>query len=150
MPQSHSVILVHIVFSTKNRDPFLHKDMRERLYAFMGGIARDCGSPMLDRGGVEDHVHLLCSQSRTITIAKLVEELKTRSSKWVKTLSPSFEQFRWQAGYGAFSIGRSQQEDLGRYFARQEEHHAKTDFKTEYRGLLRKYGVDYDERYVWD
>jgi putative transposase len=150
MPQSLSLILVHIVFSTKNREPMLQMEIRERLFSFLGGIDRDCGSPMVDRGGVADHVHLLCSQSRTITAAKLVEELKKRSSLWLKSMGPAYSHFHWQAGYGAFSIGRSQQEVLSRYFAGQEAHHAKRDFKAEFRGLLRKYGVPYDERYVWD
>lgn len=150
MPQSLSLILVHIVFSTKSREPIIQVGERDRLFSFLGGIARDCGAPMLDRGGVADHVHLLCSLGRTITVAKLVEQLKTRSSLWLKTLAPPYSRFQWQVGYGAFSIGRSQQSVLGRYFAKQEAHHAERDFKTEFRGLLKKYDVPYDERYVWD
>lgn len=150
MPQSLSQILIHIVFSTKSRDPVLRPDIRERLYPFLGGIARDCGSPMLDRSGVDDHVHLLCSLSRTISVAALVKEIKSRSSTWMKSCGPAYRDFHWQSGYGAFSIGKSQQDDLARYFAKQEKHHTERDFKSEYRALLKKYGIEYDERYVWD
>lgn len=150
MPQSLSVILVHLVFSTKNREPLLRPDVLPAMYPFLGGIARDCGCPMLDRGGTEDHVHLLCSLSRTITVAALVEKLKTRSSKWLKTKGTAYASFHWQNGYGVFSIGRSQQEALKRYIAGQAEHHKKVSFQDEFRLLLRKYGVEYDEHYVWD
>jgi len=150
MPQSLSVVLVHLVFSTKNREPLIHPDVQTELYAFLGGTARDCGCPMLDRGGTEDHIHLLCSLSRTITIANLVEELKTRSSKWLKTKGPAYAGFHWQSGYGVFSIGRSQEAVVKKYIAGQAEHHRKFSFQDEFRLLLRKYGVEYDERYVWD
>ena len=150
MPQSFSVVLLHIVFSTKNRAPIIRRDVESDLHAFLGGITRDCGCVALDIGGTEDHVHLLCSLSRTITIASLVEDVKTRSSKWLKTKGKSYGQFHWQNGYGAFSIGKSQEGALKRYIARQKEHHKRVSFQDEFRTILRKYVVQWDERYVWD
>lgn len=150
MPQSLSFVLVHLVFSTKNRDPFIRPEDEPRLYSYLGGIARDCRSPAYTVGGTEDHVHLLCNLSRTLTVANLLEELKSRSSKWVKTLAGSYNDFHWQHGYGAFSIGHSQENVLRAYIAAQKEHHRKRTFQDEFRELLDKYEVDYDERYVWD
>jgi putative transposase len=112
MPQSLSFVLVHLVFSTKNRFPFIRPEDESKIHAFMGGIARDCRSPAYTVGGADDHVHLLCNLSRTLTVAKLLEELKSRSSKWLKTLGASYRDFHWQSGYGAFSIGRSQENAL--------------------------------------
>jgi REP element-mobilizing transposase RayT len=150
MPQSLSLILVHVIFSTKDREPFIRPEMEADLHAFLGGIARDCGCTALAVGGTDDHVHLLCSLSRTMTVADLIEELKTRSSKWIKTKDRAYDHFHWQNGYGAFSIGRSQDQTVRRYIANQREHHRKTTFQDEFRAFLKKYGVEYDERYVWD
>jgi putative transposase len=150
MPQSLSLILVHLVFSTKNREPLIRSEIEGELQAFLGGIARDCGCPALAIGGTEDHRHLLCSLSRTRTVASLVEDLKTRSSKWIKTKGPAYAGFSWQAGYGAFSIGKSQIGVVLRYIMNQKQHHRKLSFQDEFRALLRKYDVAYDERYIWD
>jgi REP element-mobilizing transposase RayT len=150
MPQSLSLILVHLVFSTKKREPLILPEIEGELQAFMGGIARDCGCPALVIGGTADHRHLLCSLSRTMTVAALIEELKTRSSKWIKTKGREYTGFSWQAGYGAFSIGKSQVPIVQRYIAGQKEHHRRVSFQDEFRAFLKKYGVEYDERYVWD
>jgi len=150
MPQSLSCVLVHLVFSTKNRVPAITPEVESELHAFLGGIARDCGCPALAVGGTEDHLHLLCSLSRTITLADLLEHLKTRSSKWLKTKGPAFAGFHWQNGCGVFSIGRSQEAAVKKYLGGQKAHHRRTSFQDELRALLQKYGVEYDERYVWD
>jgi len=150
MPQSLSLVLVHLVFSTKNRAPMIRPEIEPNLHAFLGGIVRDCGCTAIACGGTEDHIHMLCSLSRTIAIASLVEGLKTRSSKWVKTQGRAYDQFHWQNGYGVFSIGKSQEEALKRYIARQKEHHQKASFQDEFRAILRKYGVTFDEQYIWD
>jgi hypothetical protein len=116
----------------------------------MATIFRGLKSPSLTIDGTTDHVHILFSLSRVIKIADLVEEVKTESSKWIKTKGPEFRNFHWQRGYGAFSIGQSQVPALKRYIARQKVHHQRVTFQDEYRKFLERYGIDYDERYVWD
>ncbi|MEM9081799.1 MAG: IS200/IS605 family transposase [Verrucomicrobiota bacterium] len=150
MPQSLDQVLLHVVFSTKNRERWLEDELRDEMHAVFGGVAEGLGATLLKAGSVEDHVHLLFVLPRTVTIADLVMNLKTGSAKWLKGRSTHFGGFRWQAGYGVFSIGASQREDLERYFARQKEHHQKVSFQEEYRKFLDRYRVSYDERYVWD
>jgi putative transposase len=151
MPQSLAKILVHSVFSTKDRRPFLHdRALRQELHHYLGGILAhlDC-QPMIV-GGVEDHVHLLCALSRTCEPAAMIKEAKRGSSLWLKTRSPELQHFAWQNGYGIFSVGFSQIAPVRKYIAGQEEHHRKTSFQDEFRQLLRRYEIAFDERYVWD
>jgi len=150
MPQSLSYLLIHIVFSTKDRVPLLDSSVRPGLHAYLATVARNIDCECFRVGGVEDHVHLAVRLSRTLTVAKLIEELKTSSSIWLKTQSPALAHFAWQRGYGAFSVGPSDLEALRQYINTQEEHHRKVTFQEEYRALLTKYGVAYDERYMWD
>ena len=150
MPQSLSSILIHLIFSTKNREPFITLDIEKELHPYMAKIFRELKSPTLTIGGTDDHVHILFSLGRTIKFADLVQEVKTESSKWIKTKGQAFDNFHWQRGYGGFSIGQSQVSTLKRYIARQRVHHQKVSFQEEYRKFLRRYGIDYDERYVWD
>ncbi len=152
MPQSLAQILVHVVFSTKNRAPVIGAEMRPRLHAYLSTVARNMGCECYRAGGVADHVHLAIGLSRTVTIAGVVEEVKTSSSKWLKTQAqtPSLAEFEWQRGYGAFSVGWSGRELLCRYIDAQEAHHRERTFQDEYRAMLRKYEVPFDERYVWD
>ena len=150
MPQSLSSVLVHLVFSTKDRQPWINKDIEEKLYAYLAGIFRGCGSPAIKIGGYDDHVHAVFTLSRTRTIADVAEEVKRCSSKWMKTQGPDLSRFHWQSGYAAFSIGRSHLPTLTNYIARQREHHGKQGFKEEVRILLAKYEVSYDEKYIWD
>jgi putative transposase len=150
MPQSLSFLLIHVVFSTKDREPVLDPAIRPALYAYLATVARNADCECYQVSGVSDHVHLAIRLSRTITTAKLVEELKTSSSKWLKTQSPALATFAWQRGYGAFSVGASDLEALRQYIDNQEEHHRKRTFQEEYRAFLTKYGIEYDERYVWD
>ena len=150
MAQSLSNVLLHIVFSTKHREPWLDTEIEDELKKYIGGICRDIGCQALKIGCADDHIHIACSLSRTTTIAKLIEEIKTGSSKWMKSQDPHFANFAWQNGYGAFSIGQSQLNDLKRYVANQREHHQRMTFQDEFRQLLTKYGVEFDERYVWD
>ncbi|HLW65200.1 MAG TPA: IS200/IS605 family transposase [Gemmataceae bacterium] len=151
MSQSFAQIYVHIVFSTKNRQPFLSdKLVREELHKYLGGTCNGLDCPILRVGGVADHVHILCCLGRSISVADLVKELKRESSQWIKTKSPSLTDFYWQAGYGVFSISPSHVDALIKYIANQEEHHRTESFQDELRRLLRKYGVEWDERYVWD
>ena len=150
MPQSLSFLLIHVVFSTKDRAPVLNPSVRSALHAYLATVARNAGCECYRAGGVADHVHLALRVSRTITTAKLVEELKTSSSKWLKTQSPALAAFAWQRGYGAFSVGPSDLDALRHYIDTQEEHHRMRTFQAEYRAFLTKYGFEYDERYVWD
>lgn len=150
MPQSLSFLLVHVVFSTKDRAPVLDASVRPALHAYLATVARNADCECYRVGGVADHVHLAIRLARTVTTAKLVEELKTSSSKWLKTQSPTLATFAWQRGYGAFSAGPSDLDVLRHYIDIQEEHHRTRTFQEEYRSFLKKYGVEYDEAYVWD
>jgi putative transposase len=146
MPQSLGKILVHVVFSTKDRRPFLaQKPLRDELHRYLGGHLAKLDSPALVVGGVEDHIHLLCNLSRTRAAADLVRDVKRASS-----IGPALANFAWQAGYGLFSVGASQIPAVRAYIAEQEEHHRQFSFQDELRKLLHRYGIDYDERYVWD
>jgi len=151
MPQSLVQIYLHIIFSTKHRRPFLEdKKVRERTHAYLVGACRNLECPSLIVGGVADHVHLLTRHSKNITVADFLRELKRQSSKWVKTIDPVLSAFHWQNGYGAFSVSPSQVEVVKSYIAKQEEHHLRRSFKDEFRWICEKYGVEIDERYVWD
>ncbi|MFP4283398.1 MAG: IS200/IS605 family transposase [Opitutales bacterium] len=150
MSQSLSNILLHLVWSTKDRHPWLARGIREDAHAFLAGVARQCNCQAYRVGGVEDHVHLAIRLSRTLSVAELVKEVKTASSRWLKTQDASFQNFAWQQGYGAFSLGVSQKAALLTYIDRQPEHHLTRTFQDEYRDFLRKTGITYDERYVWD
>ena len=150
MPQSLSYLLTHIVFSTKDRTPVLDATVRTALHAYLATVARKVDCECFRVGGVADHVHLAVRLSRTLTMAKLIEELKTSSSKWLKIQSPALASFAWQRGYGAFSVGPSDLNALLHYIDTQEEHHRARTFQDEYRAFLTKYGIEYDERYVWD
>ena len=150
MGQSLVQIYVHFVFSTKGRKPFLKSDEhRERLHAYLSGICKNRSSPAIIVGGVEDHVHLLCRLGKTIDIAKLILELKKNSSAWVKS-DLGIGEFYWQTGYGALSVSPSHVDALTNYIRNQEEHHRKESFQDEFRRLCKKYGVEIDERFVWD
>lgn len=151
MAQSLAKVLVHIVFSTKHRYPFLaDKSIRSETHAYLGGTCKALGCPVLIVGGVADHVHIFCSLSRNHSIAKVIGDLKRESSKWVKTKNAMLSKFAWQNGYGIFSVSQSQVERVKKYVGGQEEHHRKKPFQEEYRSFLKHYQVDYDERYVWD
>ena len=151
MAQSLAKILVHTVFSTKDRRAFLRdKDLREELHWYLGGILSKLDCQPLIVGGVEDHVHLLSTLSRTRDAAEMVKEVKRGSSLWLKTKGAEFRDFSWQNGYGIFSVGFSQIEAVRSYIAGQEEHHRKISFQEEFRKLLHRYEIEFDERYVWD
>ena len=151
MPQSLAQVYLHLAWSTKNRIPFL-KDLaiRDEMHSYLAGACKNMDSPPLTVGGAEDHVHVACRLSRKISMSDLVKSLKKESSKWVKARDSSLRDFYWQEGYGAFSVSPSHVEALQNYIANQVEHHRKEDFKEEFRRLLKKYNVEYDEKYVWD
>lgn len=151
MSQSLARVVIHIVFSTKNRVPYLKdRELRARLHAYMAGVLQhiDCEPILIN--GVEDHVHILCNLSRSLSIAGLVEEVKKNPSKWMKDQGAAYRDFFWQGGYGAFSVSQSNIEQVRAYVAAQEEHHRQVSFQDEFRAFCRKHGVEIDERYVWD
>jgi putative transposase len=150
MPQSLSQVIVHIVFSTKDRRPWLDPEIRPRMHSYLATVCRDSGCEAYRVGGAADHVHIAARLARTISQADLLEKIKKTSSAWIKHQSDQYEAFFWQGGYGDFSIGWSQLADLVRYIDDQEQHHHTRTFQEEYRALLKKYHVEFDERYVWD
>jgi putative transposase len=151
MSQSLSKMWSHLIFSTKERYPFLSdQDIREKTQKYIAGILRKHDCPTLLVGGVADHVHALFALSKNHSIAEVVYEVKRSSSKWIKTQGPEYKKFYWQSGYGAFSVSQSHVEQVRKYIAGQERHHRKVTFQDEFRNFLRRYEVDYDERYIWD
>ncbi len=151
MPQSLAQIYLHLVFSTKDRKPFLHdKTVREELHKYLAGTCNNLNCPTLQIGEVADHVHILCRFGRSISLRDLLRGLKIESSKWTKTKGDVLADFYWQNGYGAFSISPSHVEGLIEYIRGQEKHHQTETFQEEFRRLLTIYGMECDERYVWD
>ena len=150
MSQSLSKILLHLVFSTKNRECWIDACIRPSLHAYLAGACRAVGSEAYRVGGTDDNIHIACTLPRTITVSKLLEEIKKSSSAWMKTQGQDYVKFTWQAGYGAFSLGQSQMSVLLNYIEGQEEHHKTRTFKDEFIEFLKRYGVEYDEKYLWD
>ncbi len=150
MPQSLSKVYVHIIFSTKNRQPFITSAIKDELCAYISGILINIQSDVKKINGTEDHLHVLCTLPRTISIAKLVEEIKKSSSKWIKTKGNEWNKFAWQDGYGIFSVSQSLIKKTEKYIGDQEEHHKKISFQDELRQFLESYNVDYNEKYLWD
>ena len=150
MPQSLAAVYLHVIFSTKHREPGIAPDVAPRLYRYFAGTARENGCRLLSVGGMPDHVHLLVSIGREITVAGLVRTVKAGSSRWIHDSFPALAGFAWQAGYGAFSVSRSRLQTVTRYIERQAERHRTRTFQEEYRELLVRHGIAFDERYVWD
>ena len=150
MAQSLASILVHLVFSTKYREPLIKPAVESNLHGYMAVVFRECKCPSLIVGGMPDHIHTLFSLHRTWAAADVVEEVKKRSSKWMKTNGTEYQHFQWQGGYGAFSVSQSAVREVKDYIANQKQHHRQMTFQDEFRALLRKYEVQYDESYVWD
>jgi putative transposase len=150
MPQSLSKVILHVIFSTKNREPWLESDVRPRVHAYLATICRNVGSDFVHVGGVADHVHIITTLPRTVSQSELIEQIKKTSSKWVKTVGSRYRGFSWQRGFGAFSVSPSQLEAVLQYVDTQQERHRTRTFQEEYRDLLCKHGIEFDERYVWD
>ena len=147
MPHTYTNFLYHIVFSTKERFPFIKNELKPRLYDYIGGTIRGIGGICLEIGGVEDHIHFIVKLKPTLLVPKLLQELKPNTTNWAKReIHPKFE---WQNGYGGFTIGESQIEGVRRYIQKQEEHHKKVSFEAEFKDLLKNAGIEFDERYLW-
>lgn len=149
MPQSLVKLIVHVVFSTKDRVRMITPEIEPRLFGYISGIIENNGAKMIIAGGDADHIHILISIGR-VDLADLIGDIKRETSKWMKQQDRSLEKFFWQRGYGAFSIGQSQVPAAKRYIDSQKEHHTKQTFQNEFRELCRKYEVDLDERFCWD
>jgi putative transposase len=150
MPQSLARLQVHLVFSTKHRDRIITDTVRSTLHAYMATVLQriDCPAELIN--SVEDHVHILFNQARTVTMSTVAEEVKKSSSKWIKTQGSEFANFSWQAGYGAFSVSESNAHMVRDYIAKQQDHHRRATFQDEYRLLLERHRIAFDERYVWE
>jgi REP element-mobilizing transposase RayT len=150
MPQSFTKLYAHLIFSTKNRKPFLHEDIQPRVHAYLATAVRSLDSPYVVVGGVADHVHILFEMGKKHAPVAFVEQVKRESSKFVKTLGPRLGNFFWQRGYGMFSVSPTHRADAEEYVRNQAKHHEKKTFQEEFREFLKRYGIEYDERYVWD
>ncbi|MCW3126264.1 MAG: tnpA [Bacteroidetes bacterium] len=150
MSQSLTQIYLHIVFSTKHREPLIKDLIKKDLHDYLGGICRQLDCWPIEVGGYNDHVHILCHLSKKIAVVKLLEEVKKSSSKWIKTKGDEYGDFYWQDGYAAFSVGQTELEKVAEYIRNQYEHHKKQSYQEECRKLLKRYQVDYDERYFWE
>lgn len=150
MGQSLVKNYLHIVFSTKHRNPVIHPPVEAELHSYLGKICNNLECQAIKVGGYTDHIHILCMLSKKIALMKLLEELKSHSSKWIKTKGEEYKTFYWQDGYGAFSVNPSNVENVIKYIANQHQHHSTKTFQTEYRALLNKNNVAYDEKYIWD
>ena len=150
MGQSLVKNYIHIVFSTKHRESLIPDSIELELHNYLGGICNHLECQVVKVGGYKDHIHILCLLSKKTTLVKLMEQLKSNSSKWIKTKGNEYSNFYWQDGYGAFSVNPSEIEIVVNYIANQKEHHSKKTFQAEYKAFLKKYRVEYDEKYVWD
>jgi putative transposase len=150
MAQSLAKIYVHLIFSTKHREPTLLGEVRPDLHAYMGGILKGLGCTPIEFNTEPDHAHVLFLLARTATLSEVVGQLKKSSNDWLRSQGPHFASFFWQAGFGAFSVSQSQVEDVRAYIRNQREHHRIKTFQEEFRTFLKVYEIEFDERYVWD
>ena len=151
MPQSHAQVWLHIIFSTKGRRALLQRDsFRDQMFRMLAYHIKETGCVPASVGGYIDHVHLLVGLSRTITIATLIEHVKTETSRWAKKAKGGSSLFHWQAGYGAFSVSHSMKDKVDEYIRKQQEHHARMSFQDEFRRICERHGIRIDEQYVWD
>jgi putative transposase len=148
MANTYTSLNYHLVFSTKNREPWLIEPVRERLWPYLGGIARENGMKALEIGGLADHVHMIVSVPASMALSKAVQLIKGGSSPWIKESFPNMASFAWQDGYGAFTVSESQLDTVRDYIRRQPEHHRTKTFAEEYRAFLERHGIEFDERYL--
>ena len=150
MAGKHISLLVHFIWSTAGREPWIGDDWRQQLHSYIGGIARNKNARLISAGGMYDHIHLYASLPSTITIADFVNVVKSNSSRWVHETFSNRKAFSWQQGYGAFSVSKSEEKKVMDYIINQKRHHEKHSFKDEFLRFLERYEIDYDERYLWD
>lgn len=150
MGHTYANILLHVIFSTKDRQPTIAPSFRQRLYEYMAGIAREEFGRALTIGGTENHVHGLLSIGTSISVGEVMSKWKSLSSGWLHKTFPGAARFAWQAGYGAFSVSHSNVDRVRRYIEGQGEHHRRRPFEEEFIAFLRRHGVEYDPEHVWD
>jgi putative transposase len=150
MAQSLAKLYVHLIFSTKNRQPNLADDIRPDLHDYFGGILRDLACPAIEVNTEPDHAHILLLLARTATLSEVVANVKRGSTTWLKSHGGAYSEFHWQAGYGAFSVSQSALVEVRAYIRNQREHHRRLSFQDEFRAFLRRHGVAFDEAFVWD
>jgi len=150
MPQSLAKIYIHLIFATKNRARVLPDDLRPDLHAYMGGTLNGLGCSSIEINTEPDHAHLLFAMTRTETLSDVVGQVKKSANDWLRARRPQFADFHWQGGYGAFSVSQSAVEEVRTYIRNQREHHRKVSFQEEFRTFLKRYEIEFDERYVWD
>jgi putative transposase len=148
--QSLANVLIHIVFSTKKRMPWIDNEIESKLHRYISVICADNDSSIFQIGGMSDHIHLLLPLSRTLSPSKLISEIKSQSSRWIKTQGLKYRDFSWQSGYGVFSVGQSGKKNAIEYIVKQKEHHQNLGFQDEFRILLKKYEISFNEEYLWD
>jgi len=150
MTQSLSKLYIHTIFHVKNKRIFIRPEEEKELYAYIGGIIKQNSSDSIKIGGTENHIHILANMSKNISLSKFLEEIKKNSSRWIKTKDIHYKDFAWQGGYSGYSVSQSKVEVVKKYIERQKEHHKKLSFRDEYLKFLREYGVDFDEKYLWE
>ena len=150
MSQSLCKIFLHIIFGTKNREPYIDDTICGELCSYLTTVLKNLDCDVIAINAPKNHIHTLCELSKDITIPSLIEKMKTTTSRWIKTKGLKFRNFHWQGGYGVFSVSPSLIESAKKYIFNQQEHHRKKTFQDEFRQFLKKYGVKYDEKYVWD
>jgi putative transposase len=150
MPSSYCNLRIHLIWSTKNRDPLIHPSFESRLFDYLGGILRNHKHVLLAAGGMPDHIHLLIGQHPTDSISDIIRDLKTNSSGWIHQEIPTLKNFSWQTGYGAFSVSKSNELKVGNYIRNQKEHHREHSFEEEFLELLERHEIEYDKRFIWE
>jgi REP element-mobilizing transposase RayT len=150
MANTYTALHFHLVFSTKNRKPWISQEIEERIWEYLGGIARANGMKPLKIGGIDDRIHMLIGAPPTMARSKIAQLVKGGSSAWIHDTFPELAEFAWQDGYGAFTVSKSAVPEVVVYIANQREHHRRMTYQDEYRGLLNRHGIEYDERYIWD
>lgn len=150
MPSTWSQVLLHIVFSTKHRDPLITPELEPHLYPYIGGITRSLDGALYTIGGIPDHIHMLVRWNTKASIGSLVGQVKCRSSVWVNATFPDAPHFKWQEGYGVFSVSPSNKEQVEHYILNQRAHHRSRDFKEEFVQMLETHGIEYDPKYLWE
>ncbi len=150
MAQSLTAIYVHIIFSTKDRTPWIDDSLRLRLWQYLGGICNSEDCVPVKIGGTSDHIHILCRLSKNTNVSNLINLVKTNSSKWIKSILPEHAVFSWQNGYGVFSVNPQETEKVIEYIDNQKQHHIKRGFCEEFLIFVKKYGIEYDEKYLWN
>ena len=149
MANTYTSLFYHVVFSTKNREPLIVPDIEQRVWAYIGGVARQHDMTAIQVGGIEDHIHALVLAPPVLSPSQIAQYVKGDSSKWIHATFPTLQHFAWQTGYGAFSVSKSGVSSVVGYIQNQRQHHARKTFQAEYVEFLQRHGIEYDERYVW-